>query len=110
MSESDDGDGQLPVGYERKEENAKKYILTPKLDGKGSEVERLKVDSVTRLTILQNKKTAKFPNGRFHDLQPGQITAWCSNKKEKAKNKVADSSTEVDDIKVFFYNNYLNVN
>ena len=105
MSESDDGDGQLPAGYEMKEEKGKKYILTPKLDGKGSEVERLKVDSATRLTILQNKKTPKFPNGRFHDLQPDQVTAWCSNKKQKVENKVAESSTDVDNIKVFHDNN-----
>jgi hypothetical protein len=105
MSDSDGGDGQLPAGYERKEDKGKKYVLTPKIDGKGSEVERLKVDSAYRLNILQNKKTPKFPNGRFHDLQPEQVTAWCGNKKRKVKDKVAENITEVDDTKVFLDNN-----
>lgn len=70
------------------EVNDKRFILTPEFNSNGDKVERLKIASVTRLIILQNSKTPRYPNGRFHVLTTGQVKAWCSTSKEsKGKEK-----------------------
>ena len=80
--EPEDGEGQLPAGFEGMEVDGKRFILTPEFDSNGNRVQRLKIPSVTKLIIQQNIKTPRYPNGRFHVLTTGQVKAWCSAKKE----------------------------
>jgi hypothetical protein len=92
--EPEDGEGELPAGFQGMEVDGRRFILTPEFNGKGERVERLKVATATRLVMLQNKKTTRYPNGRFHVLTTDQVKAWCSTRtngkgKEKNGNDIA---------------------
>jgi hypothetical protein len=68
---------ELPPGYEKMEENGKKYILTPLLDSEGNETRRIKISSLRDLTVQHGKLTPRHPNGRFLGLLPNHVKAWC---------------------------------
>lgn len=60
MMEPEDGEGELPAGFQGMEVDGKRFILTPEFDVKGERVERLKVATATRLVMLHNKKTTRY--------------------------------------------------
>ena len=68
---------ELPNGYDKMDEGGKKYILTPSMDSQGNEQKRLKITSLQGLALQHGKKTRRYPNGRFLDLLPSHVKAWC---------------------------------
>ena len=68
---------ELPNGYDRMDDEGKKYIMTPLMDSEGNEQKRLKITSLRDLTLQHGKKTRRHPNGRFLDLLPSHVRAWC---------------------------------
>ena len=68
---------ELPNGYDKMDEGGKKYILTPSMDSQGNEQKRLKITSLQGLALQHGKKTRRHPNGRFLDLLPSHVRAWC---------------------------------
>ena len=71
--------GELPAGWELKEEDDIKFLLSPPTDQEGNPVKRVKISTITMLKTRQ-RPSKTFPNGRFQELKPDHLS-WVTRKR-----------------------------